>query len=1012
MANTNIRIRIYQYFNRNEHWLDLEQDFLPLDLGRGTYHIIQEQTAILQKAAAFRFTPNKYLGFVPWHFQASSGMTGEELIESLTQNPDFDVYYLNTSKTDLCLSKSIWSQGDYQTPGLTKVAQRLFDRLKYDIDLESLLSFSTEFPTNNGWIGTERFWKEYHAFCAPILSALMDQNAASEADQTAPYQDPIVERLFGTFIAVNRNRFRGMAIRKSPEESRLVEAATVDKIKSDLINGTSNIDTGYLHAALSTFDEVTNKIHATQETLAAINARFSARGDLHEAHVNAMQLRNSLAFRAALKLRQSVLRRPYAEKTIKKALAIVSTCDKGGKRTFEAFKKSTARCKSRLASWGILKHDRFRPTEGSLSYATYTERTAALASAFTNSKTSTDSFHIVFAVTDVGDQTYAGDYFTAFELGSEIQKLTNWRISFCPRSEWYSPLQADVLIVMTHSFDILKASKGIKVRIAWMRNWFHKWKNLVLFDLVLVSSAKAQTYVNERYHLKSQLLRIATNPRAFQNGKKHPNYVCDYCFVGSYFGHERDIEKYLDPSELPYAFSLFGHNWHQSARFASYTKGPIAYSQVPDIYASTRIVVDDANHVTKAWGSTNSRVFDALAAGALVITNSEESSNESFDNLLPAYKTKAELYRLLDLYLTNEELRSSTVTKLRSHVLNHHTYAKRARQITSLLRPFFVSGSERLKFAIKIGVPTWSQKDAWGDYHFAVSLKRSLEKHGHMARIDILPDWYHSATALDDVVLVLRGLSRYQPRPSQINLMWNISHPDTVSEAEYNAYDHIFVASHTYRPRTEKPVTPLLQCADPEVFYPTEDTENHRYLFVGNSRRILRKAVADCLSIGETIAIYGADWDGLVPAHLVHGIGVKNKDLNKYYCGSTILLNDHWDDMREKGFLSNRLFDAAACGAFVISDRVAGLDAVFGRYIPTYETPDELNKLLNRFSLDSPEKRAMQTALFNVSKRHTFDHRVKDLLEIVRLLLQSRAQDFKPHPDFLCPHENGQESPC
>jgi hypothetical protein len=40
------------------------------------------------------------------------------------------------------------------------------------------------------------------------------------------------------------------------------------------------------------------------------------------------------------------------------------------------------------------------------------------------------------------------------------------------------------------------------------------------------------------------------------------------------------------------------------------------------VYRQAAIVIDDANHVTKTWGAANSRVFDALAAGCLVITNS------------------------------------------------------------------------------------------------------------------------------------------------------------------------------------------------------------------------------------------------------------------------------------------------------------------------------------------------------------------------------------------------------
>ena len=67
------------------------------------------------------------------------------------------------------------------------------------------------------------------------------------------------------------------------------------------------------------------------------------------------------------------------------------------------------------------------------------------------------------------------------------------------------------------------------------------------------------------------------------------------------------------------------------------------------------------------------------------------------------------------------------------------------------------------------------------------------------------------------------GFPHIHPRPDQLNLMWNISHPDKVCDAEYNLYDHVFVASTGYAERLsarlDVPVTPLLQCTDARRFF-------------------------------------------------------------------------------------------------------------------------------------------------------------------------------------------------
>ena len=65
----------------------------------------------------------------------------------------------------------------------------------------------------------------------------------------------------------------------------------------------------------------------------------------------------------------------------------------------------------------------------------------------------------------------------------------------------------------------------------------------------------------------------------------------------------------------------------------------------------------------------------------------------------------------------------------------------------------------------------------------------------------------------------------------------------------------------------------------------------------------------------------------LVDPRFVKGEGIPNAELRRYYSAADIVLNDHWDDMRTEGFISNRIYDALACGAFVISDHIEGIEA-------------------------------------------------------------------------------------
>lgn len=317
---------------------------------------------------------------------------------------------------------------------------------------------------------------------------------------------------------------------------------------------------------------------------------------------------------------------------------------------------------------------------------------------------------------------------------------------------------------------------------------------------------------------------------------------------------------------------------------------------------------------------------------------------------------------------------------VKSDVVNNH-----------LVKNVTAKFQSHLQFRIKIGCPDLSVSHEWGDYHFANAMKRSLEKLGHQCVVDCLDQWESIDSLTADIVIVLRGLSRYKTKEGQINLMWNISHPDKISFEEYSEYDHVFVASIPYAKKLQKqltvPVSSLLQCTDPALFNPSvEKKPGHDVLFVGNSRNVYRNIVRDAIQADLPISVYGARWEQFIATQYIAGEHIKNEELAGYYASAGIVLNDHWDTMCEYGFLSNRLFDAAACAALVVSDDIEGLRDVFGDTILTYNSPEKLREIY--FGLSMQDVSAQRVNLANkIISQHSFDARVQSILFVVNDLL-------------------------
>ena len=303
-------------------------------------------------------------------------------------------------------------------------------------------------------------------------------------------------------------------------------------------------------------------------------------------------------------------------------------------------------------------------------------------------------------------------------------------------------------------------------------------------------------------------------------------------------------------------------------------------------------------------------------------------------------------------------------------------------------------GAQRI--TIRSAAPSWDVAASWGDHHFARDLQRALRRLGRPTRIQLRDEWRQPWAARDDVAINLLGVSEPPCAPGQVNILWHISHPDMASPELYERHDLVFVASDPFagwmRDRVSVPVRSLHQAADPARFAPGRDGPPHELLFVANSRGVRRHIVDDLLPTDRGLAVYGRGWtpERLDPRYLA-GELVPNDVLAGFYAAAGIVLNDHWTDMQREGFLSNRLYDASASGAFVISDAIDGLREEFDDGVVAYHGRAELHVLVEAYLAD-PDARAARAARARsaVLARHTFDHRAQEILAAVAPLEAAR----------------------
>lgn len=185
-------------------------------------------------------------------------------------------------------------------------------------------------------------------------------------------------------------------------------------------------------------------------------------------------------------------------------------------------------------------------------------------------------------------------------------------------------------------------------------------------------------------------------------------------------------------------------------------------------------------------------------------------------------------------------------------------------------------------------------------------------------------------------------------------------------------------------------VAPLYGSADPERYRPgvTRDmfsaTLSYLGTYAGDRQPVLDRLFLEPARLRPELRFliggskYPADFTWLPNVYYVRH--VTPHDHPDFYASSSFTLNVTRDAMARMGFCpSGRLFEAAACGAAIITDRWPGLDTFFtpGDEVMTVDTAESVVDALHASS--SARQRLGEAARACVLRSHTAMHRAAEL---------------------------------
>lgn len=292
---------------------------------------------------------------------------------------------------------------------------------------------------------------------------------------------------------------------------------------------------------------------------------------------------------------------------------------------------------------------------------------------------------IVFVVSTRSLDEGRGDLFVAVGLAKYLIR-EGWGVRLWPMSEWGGEVDpsASVVVVMLESFvpGLLPASA---VRVAWVRNWTEKWVTLPyldVFDEVWASSSSAADALRERARGEVRVVPIAADLELFQLTTLSHRF--ELVTTVNDWGAGRGIVHVVDGLPEDTVVHWFGRLGQLPDNRVVHG-GPVSYFSLPEVYAASAFVLDDVIAPAARFGMHNSRLFEAIAAGSLPITNTDLGLDELGLGAIPSYTDSSSLAAVIARFQESPSAKQVVLDEVRSVVAERHSFEIRAAEVSRVL---------------------------------------------------------------------------------------------------------------------------------------------------------------------------------------------------------------------------------------------------------------------------------------------------------------------------------------
>jgi len=203
-------------------------------------------------------------------------------------------------------------------------------------------------------------------------------------------------------------------------------------------------------------------------------------------------------------------------------------------------------------------------------------------------------------------------------------------------------------------------------------------------DLVLVASPRFARHLRDRTNTPVSVLLQATDPRRFVPRPVNPAFHHPVTVVAK----TRDVLRpaVADALSVGIRPAIYGGGWRDLVDPRLVVADHVDNEQLPLVYASADVVLNDHWRTMQAWGFVSNRLFDVVACGTPVISDPVEGIAELFGGTVLEYRTPEELRLFVDRILADPAGARARVERGREIVRAGHTFDHRAGELVAAIR--------------------------------------------------------------------------------------------------------------------------------------------------------------------------------------------------------------------------------------------------------------------------------------------------------------------------------------